>query len=147
MSALVEGICRGKGWDRWGMCASASCVVHCVVTPFAALALPAMAANEGATHGVLAVAVALFALLAFVPGMRTHGKRRVLILGLAGVALIWTALLLPEDLVADALRDALTVTGGLAMVAAHVFNVMLCRRCAVCCGECETVSARGAAPL
>ena len=138
MSVLASSLRpEGKAWDRWGLVASVLCVVHCIVTPFAALALPAVAATEGVTHGLLGVAIVPFASLAFVPGLRMHGKRRVLVLGLIGVALIWAALLLPEDLVEDGFRDGLTVLGGLTMVAAHVFNVVLCRRCAVCCDECE----------
>lgn len=123
----------GGGWDRWGMAASALCVAHCIATPVVALVLPAMAAAEGVTHGVLGVAIVLFALLAFVPGLRMHGKQRVLMLGTTGVTLIWAALLLPEALVDDPVREAMTVLGGLAMVTAHVFNVVLCRRCSVCC--------------
>lgn len=123
----------GRAWDRWGLLASVLCVVHCIATPILALTLPAIAAAEGVTHGLLAVAIVLFALLAFVPGLRTHGKRRVVVLGAIGVALIWVALLLPEEWVDDAWRDGLTVAGGLAMVAAHIFNIILCRRCTLCC--------------
>lgn len=146
MSVLVDRLRSGRAWDGWGMAASALCVVHCIVTPFAALLLPTMAANQGVTHGVLGVAVILFALLAFVPGMRTHGKRRVLVLGMIGVGLIWTALMLPEEWVGDAFRDGLTMAGGVVMVVAHVFNVVLCRRCSVCCSECGTECAQGASP-
>jgi MerC mercury resistance protein len=119
----------GRDWDRWGIVASALCVVHCIATPIIALALPGIAATEGVTHGLLGVAIVVFASLAFIPGCRTHGKHRVLLLGMIGVVLIWTALLLPQALADDGLRDAITVVGGLAMVAAHVFNVILCRRC------------------
>ena len=137
MGVLVEGSRRLKAWDHWGMLASALCVVHCIATPIVALVLPAIAANEGVTHGVLAVAVVLFALLAFLPATKIHGKHRVLVLGMAGVLLIWTALLLPEEWVGDRFRDLLTMAGGVTMVAAHVFNAVLCRRCAVCRGECS----------
>ncbi len=147
MSARTSIRRPAKAWDRWGVIASALCVAHCIVTPFAALALPALAATDGATHIVLAVAVALFALLAFVPGMKTHGKRRVLALGMTGVTLIWIAVLLPEALVPDALRDGVTVVGGLVMVAAHVFNVVLCRRCASCCSACGSAADRQVAPI
>ena len=147
MHVLTNSLRPAKAWDRWGVIASASCVVHCIVTPFAALALPALAATDGATHMVLGVAVALFALLAFIPGMKMHGKRRVLALGMTGVTLIWIAVLLPEKLVSDALRDGVTVAGGLVMVAAHVFNVMLCRRCTVCCSACNGAAARQATSI
>lgn len=141
MDILANGLrLEGRDWDRWGMLASVLCVVHCIATPIVALALPALAATEGVTHGLLGVAILLFALLAFVPGLRTHGKHRVLMLGTLGVMLIWAALLLPEDLITDAMRDGITVLGGLVMVAAHAFNVVLCRRCSVCCTTCENAA-------
>lgn len=121
-----------KVWDGWGILASGLCVAHCVATPVVALALPAIVAVEGVTHGVLAIAVLLFGLLALVPGARVHGGHSVLVLGFTGVASIWTALLLSDELAGDTVRDALTVLGGLVMVSAHVFNAVLCRRCETC---------------
>jgi hypothetical protein len=79
-------------WDRAGMTASTLCVAHCIATPFVAAALPIIAATEGATHGVLALAVLSFGLLAIVPGFKEHRRRQVLVLGFVGVALIWTSL-------------------------------------------------------
>ena len=140
MTVLIEGMRRSNGWDRWGALASTLCVVHCLATPIIAALLPAITAYEGVTHGVLAVAVLLFALLAFVPGARTHGKPDVLVLGLVGLTLIWTALLLPDDLFGDEYRDVLTLLGGSTMVAAHVYNVVLCRRCAICCSDRSPVT-------
>lgn len=134
MNRRVGALRFQSAWDGWGILASGLCVAHCVGTSFAALALPTMVAVEGATHGVLAVAVLLFGLLALVPGARLHGGRHVLALGFIGVALIWAALLLSDELAGDAVRDALTVLGGLAMVSAHAFNAVLCRRCETCRG-------------
>jgi hypothetical protein len=131
-AAWVVGSTPVGRWDRWGITASTLCALHCLLMPVAALAMPAIAAHEGATHVGLAVAVVLFALLAFVPGMRMHGKLRVVLLGLAGLALIWTTLLM-ENALGELLRDGLTLAGGLMMVAAHGLNVVLCRRCAICC--------------
>jgi hypothetical protein len=142
MNVVLGSLLRVETWDRLGMVASTVCAVHCVVTPIAAMLLPAVAAAEGVTHWTLAAAVVLFAVLAFVPGASVHGERRVLLLGLMGVAMIWTALL-TADLLADAQRDGLTVAGGLVMVLAHLFNTALCRRCALCCGECEAADRTG----
>ena len=143
MRVRVDGLHRGQSWDHWGVSAATLCAAHCIATPFAAMALPAMAAAEGVTHGALAVAVLLFALLAFMPALKRHGKRRVLILGAIGLGLIWTAVLLPQDAVDDGWRDLLTVAGGLVMVAAHVINRALCRRCAVGCDECSAGKSSG----
>jgi hypothetical protein len=130
MSVRLDEIRLAGSWDRWGVAASILCVVHCIATPFAAMLVPVLATVESLTHGALAIAVALFALLALVPGTRTHGRRPVVLLGLSGLVLIWGALLLPESSVADAVREGMTVSGGLTMVAAHLCNVVCCVRCA-----------------
>jgi hypothetical protein len=114
------------------MTASTLCVAHCIATPFVAAALPIIAAAEGATHGVLALAVLSFGLLAIVPGFREHRRRQVLGLGFAGAALIWLPVLLPESLSSESLETAATVSGGIAMVTAHLFNLYFCRTCRVC---------------
>jgi MerC mercury resistance protein len=138
MDWLTNGVrLNSRDWDRWGVGASALCVVHCIATPIMALALPGIAATEGVMHGLLGVAIMVFASLAFIPGCRTHGKHRVILLGAIGVMLIWTALLLPQALVDDGLRDGITVVGGLVTAAAHVFNLILCRCCTGHLAACE----------
>lgn len=122
-------------WDRAGLTASTLCVAHCFATPFMAAVLPIIAATEGATHAVLALAVLSFSLLAFVPGFRKHRRRPVLGLGSAGVALIWLPVVLPESLSSEALETIATVSGGIAMVAAHLVNLYFCRTCRVCAGS------------
>lgn len=122
-------------WDRAGLTASTLCVAHCVAMPFVAAALPIIAATEGATHAVLALAVLSFSLLAFVPGFRKHRRRPALGLGAAGVALIWLPVVLPETLSSEAIETLATVSGGLTMVAAHLVNLHFCRTCRVCEGS------------
>lgn len=119
-------------WDRAGMTASTLCVAHCLASPFVAAALPIIAATEGATHRVLALAVLSFGLLAFVPGFRKHRRGRVLALGITGVALIWMPALLPETHATETLETVATVSGGVAMVVAHLLNLYFCRTCRVC---------------
>lgn len=119
-------------WDRAGMTASALCVAHCLASPLVATALPVIAATEGATHRVLALAVLSFGLLAFVPGFRKHRRGQVLSLGFAGVAFIWTPVLLPESLALGSIETVVTVFGGFAMVGAHLLNLYFCRTCRVC---------------
>lgn len=121
-----------RRWDGAGMTASFLCVVHCVVSPFLAMVLPVVAAAEGTTHGVLALAVLSFALLAFVPGFKKHGRTGVLALGTVGTVLIWSSLLLPDSSSNETLETILTVSGGVIMVVAHLWNVHLCKACSVC---------------
>src|SRR3712207_3783581 len=66
--------------DRAGICLSAICIVHCILTPVILLALPAFQFFEWyheSLHVIFAVIIPLLALAAFVPGYRLHGEKRV----------------------------------------------------------------------
>lgn len=122
-------------YDRTGIAMSTLCVAHCIATPFVAAALPIVAATEGATHGLLALAVLSFCLLAMVPGFKKHRRRQVLGLGFVGVVLIWLPVLLPEWLSSESQETAAIVSGGIAMVTAHLLNLYHCRTCRACAGS------------
>lgn len=132
MTSAIRNPGLDATWDRVGMTTSTLCVAHCVASPFLAVALPVIAATEGATHRVLALAILSFALLAFVPGYRLHRRRQVLALGMAGVVLIWMPALLPGFPSVESLEAAATIAGGTAMVVAHLLNLHYCRTCRVC---------------
>lgn len=132
MEAQASAVRESRVWDRVGVVASTLCVIHCLVSPVVALLLPIVVATEGLTHRVLALAVVSFALLAFVPGYKQHREVTVLVLGVLGIGLIWTAVLLPETLGGETVETILTMSGGITMVAAHFRNIALCRRCRNC---------------
>ena len=101
---------------------SALCLVHCLLLPVVAALLPALAAaGEGEWMHLLFVVLAVP--LAAAALWRAHRLRRLpgLLLALAGTGiagLLAGALGWPSE----ALETPLTVTGGVLLAAAHVWN-------------------------
>jgi hypothetical protein len=63
-----------------------------------------------------------------VPGYRRHGRRAVLALGLAGLALVLTGAV-THELLGGPGETMLTVAGSLTLVGAHWGNRRACPRC------------------
>lgn len=114
---------RVRRWDSLGVVVSALCVVHCVGTPLLLGLLPAFGlaflARDG-FHQALAALVLAVAVLAFVPGYRTHRKPSVPVLGAIGIVLLGGAAFAPGLSVLG--ESVITAIGGTLLVAAHVLN-------------------------
>lgn len=118
-------------WDRAGIVLSALCLLHCVA-PVAAAVLPSLAlvvADRDWVHSVFAVALALIAPAAFVPGYRRHRNRRIIFPATAGLALVMLA---ASAVVGDGAEALVTVLGSGLLVLAHGLNHRFCRRCQAC---------------
>jgi hypothetical protein len=114
-------------WDLTGIALSALCIVHCLLLPLAALALPALVwAGDEQVHQVLAAALVVPAAFALWVGHRRHRHRWPVVLAASGVVLVATAAYaeLPEWL-----EIFLTVIGSTALIAAHRRNDTLCPTC------------------
>lgn len=106
--------------DLLGQLLSVVCVVHCLATPFVVTALPAAASFFGGFHPVLLLAVIAVAGWAFVPGLRRHGERGVLLVAALGIVCLALAALAFED--AWAAETAISALGAALMVGAHWWN-------------------------
>jgi len=148
------------GLDLAGIAASALCAVHCLLGPAVLALAPAMGRfwTDPLTHWAIALVVGPVALVAVWRGARIHGRRWLLPPTALAVALICAALIVPPLLEAghahshehahghhhgDAswahqLETALTVAGGVLLVAVHAVNLRGCLRgvCARRCGVC-----------
>jgi hypothetical protein len=96
MSAGVQ--CAYKTWwDFVGCSASSACAVHCLLTPFLFLALPAFAEMwaHPVSHVLMAILVIPLALTVVVQGYRKHRERWVLGAAMLGIAFILVGCLLP----------------------------------------------------
>lgn len=126
-----------KTWDGAGLLASLMCMAHCILTPILATSLPVLAATEEQTHESLAVAIFFVGVLTFVPGYRKHRKINVVVLGGLGLVAIGIAAFLADDFLAERIAGvstevALTITGGMCLIVAHVSNAFFCRLGRVC---------------
>lgn len=126
-----------RGWDGTGMFLSLMCVVHCVLTPLLAVAVPVLVTIEEQTHQGLALAILLVGSAAFLLGYRKHQRVDALLMGALGMAVIGTAAFYADGLAVDDIAGistevALTLAGGTCLIIAHARNFLLCRMCPVC---------------
>lgn len=126
---------RFLGWDGMGMTASGLCVAHCVLTPLLLFAVPvaglAVLENE-LIHKALVAAVIAVGTLAFIPGLRLHGKYHLLPLVLLGVGSLLFAAFGAEALWGETGETVFTMSGGALMIYSHWKNRTFCKACQVC---------------
>lgn len=107
--------------DRLGMLISSACLVHCLALPLLTALLPFLSLSlpgDEWTHRVLLAMALPVTGLALFRGWRRHRAAVPTICGAAGLMMI-AAGLFPGSEIAEA---ALTVTGGLIVVGAHLMN-------------------------
>jgi hypothetical protein len=121
--------------DRFGICLSALCVIHCVLTPFFLLALPSLQTFEALSahshenfHHVMLIIVPLLAILAFIPGFLRHRNARVFLWAIPGLILIAVGALVFES--TPWVESAITIAGSFFLIRSHLINRELC----ACCG-------------
>ncbi|HVI99946.1 MAG TPA: MerC domain-containing protein [Sphingomonas sp.] len=107
--------------DRAALGASVACLVHCLALPLVLAALPALAAIVAIPESVH-LWVLLFAIptsgYALIAGRAKHGIAWPLCLGAAGLILLAVGALALEG----SRETAITVSGSLALAAAHLGN-------------------------
>ena len=120
--------------DRLGICLSALCVLHCLLTPFAIALIPAFQSPaflstgaHGVFHEGLLIVLPILAILAFVPGFKRHRDARVFYWSVPGLAFLLVATIyLHDDFVEQAM---LSIPGSLLLIRAHWLNRSLCACC------------------
>lgn len=118
-----------RNWlDKIGVGLSGLCLVHCLVLPFVILFVPTLAASFVSsewTHLVLVTIALPISLIAFWRGTRCHKGVRPFLLGLAGLALMISGVVLAVE---DMTEVALTVTGATLLALGHLSNHRLSAR-------------------
>jgi hypothetical protein len=85
--------------DLLGLIASVGCAIHCAATPILIALLPSWGFSwlaDEAFHQWMFAACFLIAVMAFVPGIRRHGRWMPLGIGCLGLALIGVAAFYPN---------------------------------------------------
>jgi hypothetical protein len=121
--------------DSLGACVSGICLVHCIAMPFVLAFAPAFAhllpADE-AIHRGLALLVVGAGLPSFVSGYRRHKKKRAILGGMLGMAVILASLILGDRLGSHTAEVGVTSLGSVLLCTAHFVNRTFCRRCVHC---------------
>ncbi|MBN9505823.1 MAG: MerC domain-containing protein [Altererythrobacter sp.] len=112
---------RLSGLDRLGMVISSACLVHCLALPLLTALLPFLSTtlpgDEWTHKALLGMALPVTG-LALLRGWQRHRSAAPAIAGAIGLGIVATALFVETELV----ESALTVTGGLIVVWAHLRN-------------------------
>ncbi|HAO25951.1 MULTISPECIES: MerC domain-containing protein [unclassified Methylophaga] len=113
--------------DDLAIACSGACMVHCLLTPmiigFGAAGLVGEWLSSEWVHRLMLVPVVLLALLSLPGSYRVHKNQWPLLLGVMGVLTMVSALLGPESLEAW-----ITISGGLLLITAHLWNRKLSLR-------------------
>lgn len=119
--------------DVAGMTASTLCLIHCLAMPIIIALIPAFAAQLFESewfHVVLAFAVLVFCLLAFIPGYTRHGDKRLIWIGAVGLSFVFFATFVARYW-SESAEIGLVTVGNLVLVGGHLLNRKLTQK--VCC--------------
>lgn len=107
------------------------CLVHCLVLPFVLVGVSSWASAEALEtwlHAGVALLAVPAAVLVAVPGYREHRRKHVPALLAFGVGLL-VASFAAHDLFGEVGHIGFTAAGSLLLVAGHLQNYRLRRRC------------------
>ena len=125
LESLKHDDCHISFWDKLGICVSAICVVHCVVTPIIFLALPIA---HAAFHLEEIIHIAIFFIASFVAffamyrGLKTHHKRGPMVYMLIGLTFLGIVSLILHDHLQLYQESLLTIVGSCFLIRAHLLN-------------------------
>lgn len=125
--------------DDVGIFASSLCVTHCVLTPVVLIALPfaglAFLENEAVDRSLALAAIAV-AVIAFIPGYRMHGSKKLVTLVCAGIACLLFAAFGADAIWGETGDTVFTMLGGGIIVLSHFLNRSFCKACPTCEVDC-----------
>lgn len=122
----------GDRLDKTAICLSGACLMHCLALPVLMVLAPWINAGifgETWFHLSLVALVVPISLFAFRTGLRQHGRKNMLLPGLAGLALVMLAGIMEfAHIGSHELAAGLTSVGGILLIIAHWRNLRG-RRC------------------
>ena len=121
-------------WDKIGVGLSGLCLVHCLVLPVIAMALPWLShwIEDERVHLLFAAVTVPVAAIALIPAFLKHRRWPTLSLGMIGAGLLLLGAL-GHDLIGHEWEHVATICGGFCLVVAHISNYRL--RVSCCDGE------------
>ena len=117
--------------DKAAVSLSILCTAHCLVLPLLLTSLPstlAVTMQDEAFHLALVFLVVPMSLFALALGCKDHKRYRVLVLGIAGITCLLSAVFLGHDILGESGEKIFTVIGSAFIALGHVFNYRLCRK-------------------
>ncbi len=116
--------------DKLAIGLSMACTIHCLVLPILLIMLPSLAAlniHDESFHLWMAIAVIPTSLYALSLGCKEHKRYQLLYMGIIGLTLLISALILGEERIGETGEKILTVLGSSLLVLGHWSNFRLCQ--------------------
>ena len=116
--------------DGVGILGSATCAIHCLVTPVLLVVgpvLPTSFALDESFHRMLLLIVLPASILSFGLGCWRHKDRRVLVLGALGLVGLTLPVIAPHGLIDEVTERWVTVGAAALLISAHLRNFRRCR--------------------
>ncbi|WP_406609138.1 MerC domain-containing protein [Agarivorans sp. JK6] len=117
--------------DKFAIGLSFACAIHCLVLPLLFVLVPSMVAlplHNEAFHLWMVVAVIPISAYALTMGCKQHKRTKVLLWGIAGLALLILAVALGEDRIGEIGEKSLTLLGATLVAVGHWMNYRLCHQ-------------------
>ncbi len=126
-------------WDKLALFASALCMVHCLLSlPMLSVLAVFPLTQQEAVHPVMALIAVALGAPALALGYRRHRLMYVVVVGIAGLALLLSSLVFEHAQLSHVL---LTVIGLFLLIGAHISN-WRCARAASAVAAAASTTAR-----
>ncbi len=116
--------------DKFAISLSLLCALHCAVLPSLWVLIPSFLTfgfDSELIHWWMLVIVIPVSGIALVSGTRKHGNYMLLLMGLIGLLVLASAVILGEDLLGESGEKLVTVFGSAIVAVAHFRNYRFCR--------------------
>jgi hypothetical protein len=123
---------HSRVFDRIAIALSAICIVHCLAVPLLVALLPIAAVSFGNNqhfHEVMLWLVVPTSLVGFGMGLRVHRQIGIVLLGAAGVIVLWIVAIHGHETWRADVEAVVSVAGSLVLGGAHWMNFRAVRRC------------------
>jgi len=117
--------------DKLSITFSLVCAIHCLFMPsFLILGsgLLTVSIDNESMHTILLIFVVPFSLFALISGFRNHRILSFLSIGVTGLLVLITAVILGESFLGEFNEKALTLFGATVVAYAHFKNYQVCRK-------------------
>ncbi len=118
------------------------CIVHCLAMPLLVAMLPVVGSHgmlAGVDEQMIALAVVPLCALAIVPGFLKHGRKRVVVMMLAGMACVLFGSFAADHVIQLGAEAPVVVLGSLLLASAGLLNIKL----TACKQQCAFHAHRG----
>jgi len=104
------------------------CIVHCLAMPILVALLPVLGLRGlvgGINEQLIALAVVPLCALAIVPGFLRHGRKRVVVMMVAGMACVLFGSFAADHMIRVGAETPVVVLGSLLLASAGLLNIRL----------------------